>query len=299
MQRLIAVTAFVVLSFAAGTLVVNAQDTTRVSQQYVEIKWVDGSTIQGQLVAEDDKSVTIRTSMGYDVIFPRDKIESITPLRGKVTAGGFRRADRNYSRLLLAPTGRPLRTGDGYFTDAYIFFPAFAYGFTANISVLGGFSIFPGLGIRKQFYYLAPRVGVRTSDRLALSGGLLYVTRGEDDGRFSAGMLFAVGTYGSEEFNLTGGMGLGYSKKKGEDYKFAEYPVILIGGYARISNSLALVSENWIITGEAESDVQPFTLALRLLGDRLSADFGFIIMAAIVEEGFPIPWLSITYNFGK
>lgn len=39
------------------------------------------------------------------------------------------------SRLLLFPTGRPLRKDTGYFSDHYLFFPGFSYGVTENISL--------------------------------------------------------------------------------------------------------------------------------------------------------------------
>jgi hypothetical protein len=41
----------------------------------------------------------------------------------------------------------------------------------------------------------------------------------------------------------------------------------------------------------------PFSIALRLFGERLSADFGFILIGEVLQEGFPIPWLSIGYAF--
>ena len=47
-------------------------------------------------------------------------------------------SDPSYSRLMLAPTGRPLAEGDGYLSDHYVLFPAVAYGITDNVSLLGG-----------------------------------------------------------------------------------------------------------------------------------------------------------------
>src|SRR5687768_16544543 len=38
------------------------------------------------------------------------------------------------TRLFLAPTGRPLRGGEGYFSDHWIFFPGLAYGVSDNFT---------------------------------------------------------------------------------------------------------------------------------------------------------------------
>lgn len=48
--------------------------------------------------------------------------------------------------------------------------------------------------------------------------------------------------------------------------------------------------------GEKLSD-QPFGVALRFFGDRISADVGMIFVGEVIEEGFPVPWLSFSYHF--
>ena len=66
---------------------------------------------------------------------------------------------------MFAPSGRPLRKGDGYFSDHYVIFPGFAYGVTDNLSVSGGVSIVPGLGLDEQVLYLSSSVGWRLSTK--------------------------------------------------------------------------------------------------------------------------------------
>ena len=53
----------------------------------------------------------------------------------------------------------------------------------------------------------------------------------------------------------------------------------MLGGNIRLSNNIALVSENWFITGgDFSLGEQPFALALRFFGDRLAADVGAILV---------------------
>ncbi|MCK4639836.1 MAG: hypothetical protein KAU06_00725 [Candidatus Marinimicrobia bacterium] len=44
--------------------------------------------------------------------------------------------------------------------------------------------------------------------------------------------------------------------------------------------------------------IQPFSVAPRFFGEHIAVDVGSIIMFEILEEGFPIYWLSFVYNFG-
>jgi hypothetical protein len=50
------------------------------------------------------------------------------------SAGDGAGDDPNYSRLLFAPTGRPLKKGDGYFSDYEVLFPGLAVGLTDHVS---------------------------------------------------------------------------------------------------------------------------------------------------------------------
>ena len=72
----------------------------------------------------------------------------------------------------------------------------------------------------------------------------------------------------------------------------------MLGGNIRLSSSAALVSENWFITGQDLGlNNQPLAIAIRFFGDRLAVDVGAIIIGEVLEEGFPIPWLSFVYHF--
>ena len=262
----------------------------------VSISLRDGTTLKGWIIHQDDLSITAVTVGELEVKVPRRSVISIKPIRGRMVEGVFHRFDPNYSRLMFAPTGRTLRRGEGYFSDYYVFFPGISYGFTDHISMMAGVSVVPGVGLTEQLRYMAPRIGIQASDELALSAGALYVS--VEDG--SAGIAFAVASFGQQDKSFTAGLGLGYIKEEGEDFEFAEHPIIMLGGNVRLSNSTALVSENWLITGEDfELSLQPFAIAIRFFGDRLAVDVGMILVGKVLEEGFPIPWLSFVYNFGR
>lgn len=262
----------------------------------VALELTDGSILRGTIVSEDTDTLTIVTSLGLKISMPKSSIQSRSVNRGRIVDGKFHRFDPNYTRLLFTPTGRPLRKGEGYFTDYYVFFPGVAYGVTNNLSIMAGISVMPGVGLGEQMLFIAPRYGKEFSESFALSGGFLYMSFA---GEFSTGLAFATGTYGSQEKCITAGIGMGFTNEDG-DFQFAKHPILVWGGNIRLSNSISLVSENWIITGENfDMGFQPFSIALRFFGEHIAVDAGAIIMLEILEEGFPIPWLSFVYNFSR
>ena len=257
-----------------------AQDSgeTR-ADSLVSISLADGTLIEGAIIEETETHVLVRTPAGLEVRVPRTSIVAMEERR----PGAFSRPDPNYTRLMFAPTGRPLRQGDGYFFSHWVIFPGVAYGFNDRLGVAAGLSVIPGVGLDEQILSLAPKVGLYDSDDTALSAGVLYLrVRGDAAGR---------------DKSFTCGLGLGYIAEEDEAVDFAEHPVLLLGGNIRLSETMALVSENWIITGQDRGlDEQPLGIALRFLGSRIAVDAGAILL--LEEEGFPFPWLSFVYNFG-
>ncbi len=262
----------------------------------ISVNLKDGSQLNGRIIRRDSLNITFRTFSGLQLEIPLQIIKSFDPVQGREDKGEFRRFDPNYSRLLFAPTGRPLAKGKGYISDYYIFFPGVSYGFTNNISAMAGFSILPGMDFSEQMYYLAPRFGFYISKQFSVSAGALYMSN--IDAEVAAGLGFMVATYGPQDRSLTAGIGFGFFKDEDSDFRFHEYPIIMLGGNWRLSNSIALISENWIITGtDFNLSSQPFSIAMRFFGSRIAVDFGFLLIGEVLKEGFPVPWLSFAYNF--
>ena len=217
-----------------------------------------------------------------------------------VAAGSFPPGDPNYSRLLFAPTGRPLEKGEGYFSDHELLFPGVAYGLTDNVSVSGGVSVIPGLGLGEQLFYVSPKVGWNLGDRAAVSVGGLFAHAGVDDGYDgdgeSLGAGFAVGTFGGRARSLS--LGLGVVGVSGDEIR--PTPFLLLGGTTTVAPHVALVGETWLwLREDFDLRDQPVGVGVRFFGDRLSADVGVILIGNLLDEGFPIPWGSISYHFGK
>lgn len=263
----------------------------------VEFLLTDDTRITGRVHRETSETVVVIGPQGVRFEIPRHLIRSRRPL-SPYGARLAERVDPNYSRLLLAPTGRPLRVREGYLSDHYVLFPGLSYGVTPHVSLMAGVSVLPGIGLGDQLKYIAPRVAWRVGEGLAVSGGALLVAAEADGDGGSAGIGFAVATVGEVDRSITVGMGLGWTNEKGRDADLLNGPLIGFGGSYRLSRTLALVSESWLITREGvRLGEQPFGLALRFIGERITADLGAILLGETLSEGFPIPWLSFTYHF--
>jgi hypothetical protein len=261
------------------------QDTTM--YQIIRLELKDGSILIGKLLSEDDSTIQIKTLSNIEALIQKQQIKRREIVSGQMVEGELWRKDPNRTRLLFAPTGRALKAGQGYFSTYEILFPFLAIGITDFLTVAGGISLVPGA--ENQLLYIAPKITPVQLDKFDLSAGVLYIRIPEEEN--AAGIVYGVGTYGTDKSALT--LGLGYGFAGGE---FADSPIFAIGGELRASKSVKFITENWIFPGE---EVQLLSGGLRFFGENLAADFAFIFPAGSDIEGFPfIPWVGFVYNFG-
>ena len=266
---------------------VHAQEDTSATKKPHRIILKDGSEVIGTIEAEDSSQVEFKTLSGVSMRIPRGQIKEFERLSGEIVGGEYKRFDPNHTRLFFAPTARPLKQGQGYFSAYQIFFPFVAVGVTDFLSLAGGISLIPGA--KEQIYYLAPKLTPLHLENIDVSAGVLYINATGTD--FSGvGIVYGVGTYGKQDAALTAGLGWGFAQ--GE---VSNKPILMLGGELRISNSIKLLTENWIPPG---TDVFLYSFGIRFFGESLAADLG-LIGSSKGLNGFPfIPWVGFAYNFG-
>jgi hypothetical protein len=204
-------------------------------------------------------------------------------IEGEISDGEFVRYDPNRTRLLFGPTARTLKQGKGYFSTYEIFFPSIAYGMTDFITLSGGFSLVPG--VSEQVIYLGTKARFIESEVVTLGGGFIYAH--VEDSDFAT--AYGVVSIGSQRAALTVGLGWGFI-----DWEFSGTPALMIGGEVQLSNSIKLVTENWL---PPNTDFAIISLGIRFFGDNIAADIGLVTYTD-VGDGFPfLPWLGFVYNF--
>ena len=254
----------------------------------------DGSTLTGKITKVNVDSIAFTTQMG-EMTISIDKIVEIKEVASSSFKGGkFWFPNPNQTRLYLSPTGRMLKKGQGYFSDLLLFFPSVSFGVTDNITLGGGVSLFPGVDIDKQLYYLIPKIGFNAGKNVAIAGSVLIMRiPGFDDDGFdtpkSMGIVFGTCTIGGEDNSFTFGVGHGYV---GDE--FAESPAVLFGGEYRIARRLSLVSENWKFP---DVDNPLISYGLRFFGESISVD---LALFNVLSEDFffpGIPMVGFIWNF--
>ena len=107
------------------------------------------------------------------------------------------------------------------------------------------------------------------------------------------GFFFGTATVGDRFNHASISLGWGYVEGKGNWY-IADRPIIILAGNKRITDNLALITENWIFP-EVDLDASPLSLAVRFFGKKIAVDIGGIFI--LKSEGAPTPILDFTYYF--
>jgi len=282
------------LSPAIAQISKNVKDNLKIpDSSHVQIITThDKSTMMGRILEIREKEILFKSEFGMTMI-PIEKILSIEIIPiSSIREGEYWFPNPNATRLFFAPTARMLQKGDGYFADYYLFFPAFAYGITDNITIGGGMSLIPGGDLDEQIFYFTPKVGLAAAKKFDIGIGALIIKIPDFDDEEESplvGLLYGVGTYGSSNSSLTIGLGYGFV-----DDKVADKPMVVIGGEHRISRRLALVTENWILPGV---DNPMISYGMRFFGEKMSVDLA--LLNTLGKEAFlpGIPYVDFVFNF--
>jgi len=231
----------------------------------------DGSKLIGRVVAESADSVWF-VSNGAAFTIARTQIAELRAFGAdRIKNGEYWFADPNRTRLFFAPTARMLAKGEGYFSDSYIFLANVAGGVTSNFTMGGGMSLFPSSNPQNNIFFLTPKVGLVEKPNFALAAGALVGVAGfeglEPKDR-SFGILYGVGTAGSEDHHLDFGAGWGYAGGS-----ISGDPAIMIGGATRVSRRVSLLSENYFVPSVSENGLVSY--GMRFFGEKIAVDLAF------------------------
>lgn len=250
----------------------------------------DGQQLRGRLVAQDASGATLELEGGARVVVPAASIERIELARAGQAE--VRSRDPNRTRYLYSPSGFMLNRGEGYVSQTELLVTSVAYGLTDHVTV--------GLGTSVPFLFVDDgvnlvgtlKVGADVNEWLHVAAGAQGLWLPGIEAGTTAGLLFGTVTLGTPDLHL--GISAGPPFVAGTDQNDVGQVIFSISGNARVSEHLALVTENWILPGDDGGYV--CTGALRIIGQRLGVDAGLMFFKG---SSVPLPWLDFTWNFGK
>lgn len=281
-------------SFLLFTLNLNAQIKTD-STTLWKVSTTDGNEYVGQIIDRNETAIILKTELVGTISIKHEMVEHSAPInQDNLTNGVLNRENLTANHYLLFPSAYNLKQGEGYYRNIWIFFNEFNYGITDNISL--GLGVVPTFtfGIDETPVWFAPKISIPIQkDKLVVSvGTTLFTLFGDNSG--VAAYAYGVATYGSRSQNVSFGLGYGNDSKD-----WADRPLITFAGMIRTGKNHFLMTDNFIITYDDET-VGLLSFGGRFVGKHIVFDYGgFMPIGDDNDQFYVIPYLSITFPFGK
>jgi len=272
------------------------QQDSQAEKKMVVILMNDGSEIIGQIESETEDAYSIKTPAGLKMQIPMNIIVQIKDFKGKVEDGKLMMADPNRSMYLFSPSAFPVGDKNKYCRDFCLFFPSMNYGFGNNLSFQAGVFWIPGMSFKDVPIIGSGKYTFYNDNHWLASAGMMYIRMpGDLVDNGGVGVTFITGTRGDSFNHFSISTGFGFAQYEGE-WEFMSRPIIVFAGNKRISNSLSLVTENWLFP-EAGLENLLFSLSTRYFGKKIAVDIGAMFTFELLGEGLPFPIINFTYHF--
>ena len=269
----------------------------------VRLTMTDGSVYLGEIISHETGIIRLKTANLGTLQVPTINIKRLEDLSGeKMRKGQYWFENPSYNRYFLGQSAQPLRKGEGYYQNIWVFFNAAHYGITKNISVGGGFEFLSTFAAQTPIFFLSAKAGFPFGQRSSAGATIRYLNiadfGGDDDIETDlAGGIFlgtAQYTYGTSDHNLTAGIGYGVAGKEA-----ADRPVFVLSGQTRVGKRMGLLTENYIVP--VDNGVEAiFIYGMRFMGERISFDLVFLNHPEIAKVIFiGIPMVDFVFKFGK
>ncbi|MEI7661694.1 MAG: hypothetical protein WCK34_05845 [Bacteroidota bacterium] len=272
---------------------------------FIVVKFKEGSTYYGKLKDNRHDTLTLFIQDLGAVKIPYSKIKKVETVEYMVMKHGkYWFPTPLPGRYFFAPSAFTLKPGEGYYQNTMLVLNSFNIGVTNWFSVGGGLELISTVasitaGHFKPTFFFTPKIGFKIADNLRIGCGMIYAQLLGNE--FQLGTVYAVGTYGNPDYNITAGLGWGFSKAGSGEGSFGKHPMITLSGTARLARKISFVTENWIIPYTKDSKVvySPlYSYGLRFFGETLSVDLAFINNKDIVKSLFiGFPFVSFTVKF--
>jgi hypothetical protein len=275
---------------------VNQEEEIETVQYRIDLR--DGTRLYGKILSDNDSILVLELPNLGVLSIRKDKIDKMIPMdASKTLMKSLWFKNPHPTRLFFSPTAIPLKKGEGYYQNIYIVGNMFNYGVLDHLSIGAGFDFITMFGTINDGWNpvlnFNAKLGFKVHDYVHVGAGGLYVTRINE---FSAGITYALSTFGTTNSNFTTGLGWGFV-----DGTFEEKPFVMLGGMVRCSEKIWFVTENWFAPiDQDEKYYIAISYGVRFSGKKISVDLGFINSKDIIELlVIGIPYVDFVVKFGK
>ena len=106
----------------------------------------------------------------------------------------------------------------------------------------------------------------------------------------TGGIGYGVGTFGDGDASATIGLGYGFA---GGDIQ--SKPVAMVGGEARVSRRIALVTENYLLPTTDNRLVYSF--GIRFMGEKITTDLAIFNTSDTQTHIIGVPYVDFVFKF--
>ncbi len=283
------------------------------SGEVYTIKLADQTKLTGKVFNKDANHVFIETEGKIQIKLPFNKIKTIKKATSFLyPKNEFEISNPVPSTYLFAPSAINLKKGELVFQNKNIFVNTLEVGITDYVSIGAGFemtSTFLSLVDNEYFkpiYFIKPKMGFKVSENfhIATNALLFFIPMftEEETKNKMAGVISGLGTYGTNDNNIT--LGVGYSFA---DQRHSKNPAISVSGISKLSKRTAFITENWFfssLVGESLFNTSnpsgynaTFSYGVRLLGEKMVIDLALINNKNILKNWIiGMPNIDITFK---
>ena len=273
---------FSLLTFPLQKVFSQTETDSLKQDQIVIIKMNNGDEFKGTILDKGNETILLKTVNG-EINLISSNVSTIKNYENDYD-GKYEFANPHDTRYFFGPSGIPLKKGKGYYQNILVTTNFVNYGITKNISIGGGFEFISTVA-GYPIWFLTPKVGFEISKNMNVGGGFIMAGFASEG---TATLGYGVFTLGHSETNLS--LGAGYGLFDGE---ISEYPAIMISGTHRISTSISLLSENYVIPNNFYFGIH----GIRIHSEKNAFDIGAIVIPDITEFIPALPYAGYVRAF--
>ena len=252
----------------------------------VKVTLKNGDEYVGTLMGFNSFEYTLVTEYG-ELKFKSNQVRLIKAI--EITHGyGF--DNPIVSRYFISSSAIPTKKGEGYYQNFMIFLNGVNFGVTKNFSIGGGLEFLTTI-TGTPVIYLTPKLGFKVKEDIHVGVGSLLIGVVEE-GFF--GIFYGNATFGTTNSNFSAGIGFATVSDNPSNQT---QPLITLSGFHRLTKSIGLMSDNFIIPLVNRNEPGYFGVqGIRILSEKNAFDIGLILSPDLIETGFLPTFPIISYS---
>lgn len=202
----------------------------------------------------------------------------------------------NSTKTVYWPTAFALNKGEHYYQNLYLLWQELHFGVTDKLSLGVSFELASLLfGETTPLFTLSSKYSEPVNDKLNVGIGVWTIFAYDLDYYEGLGVIYGLVSYGTEDNNVT--IGMGHGNYLGN---WSGIPQLNLGFNKRLGKHGGISGELWLFEADRNEAVSFFSISFKYIGKDFVVDLGLVTDSKFHSDvDFLVPMGSITIPFGK